>query len=250
MVERWKIFLRGIDLFHGEVNDDFDVAAEEATERFQTLHHLGVDGVAGNQTIGRAMVSGFEMVGSSDMEKTGPNWPPPPIALQPMSQVTRQQIFGAFSFKPAPTTGNPEGILITDDWQRGNITTVEVPQLKTVKYAPGNQKIAWNTKAADQLRSLFAAWESAGLMPLVLTWAGSWNPRFIRGSKTYLSNHAWGTAFDINVPWNGLGVRPALVGQTGSVRELVQLANQNGFYWGGHFKDRPDGMHFEVSVIL
>ncbi|MFC1534810.1 M15 family metallopeptidase [Thermodesulfobacteriota bacterium] len=23
-----------------------------------------------------------------------------------------------------------------------------------------------------------------------------------------------------------------------------------GFYWGGHFKSRPDGMHFEVAKIL
>lgn len=64
------------------------------------------------------------------------------------------------------------------------------------------------------------------------------------------SNHAWGTAFDINVPWNGLGATPALVGARGSVRKLVPLANEHGFYWGGHFNGRPDGMHFEIAQIL
>lgn len=171
-----------------------------------------------------------------------------------MNQGTRQRLFGQFQFKAAPSTGDPEAILILGDWTKDNITMVEVPQLRSVKYAPSNQKIAWNTRAVGQLKALFAAWERAGLMHLVLTWGGSWCPRFVRGSKTNLSNHAWATAFDINVPWNGLGVRPALVGRTGSVRELVQLANENGFWWGGHGFGTPgsrlDGMHFEVAKVV
>jgi hypothetical protein len=63
------------------------------------------------------------------------------------------------------------------------------------------------------------------------------------------SNHAWGTAFDVNYGWNKLGAIPAPVGARGSVRELVPLANQYGFYWGGHFR-RCDGMHFEVARVL
>jgi hypothetical protein len=39
------------------------------------------------------------------------------------------------------------------------------------------------------------------------------------------------------------------VGQKGSVRELVQIANNNGFYWGGHFS-RKDGMHFEIAKVV
>ena len=53
-----------------------------------------------------------------------------------------------------------------------------------------------------------------------------------------LSNHAWGTAFDINAKWNPFTHIPALVGSTGSVRELVKIANDFGFYWGGHFQQR------------
>jgi hypothetical protein len=85
---------------------------------------------------------------------------------------------------------------------------------------------------------------------LVLTWEGSFAPRFVRGSNVTLSNHAWGTAFDINYAWNTLGAQPALRGQKGSVRELVPIANEFGFYWGGHFKGRADGMHFEVARPL
>jgi hypothetical protein len=95
---------------------------------------------------------------------------------------------------------------------------------------------------------LWADWERAGLLHLVLTWHGSYVARFVRGSDRTLSNHAFGSAFDINFAWNKLGTVPALVGQKGTVRELVQIANDNGFYWGGHFK-RLDGMHFEVAQV-
>lgn len=69
------------------------------------------------------------------------------------------------------------------------------------------------------------------LIRLVLTYAGSFDPRFIRGSTTTLSNHAFGSAFDINAEWNPLGHTPAPKGTEGSVRELVPIAHEYGFYW-------------------
>ncbi|NRA35694.1 MAG: M15 family metallopeptidase, partial [Polyangiaceae bacterium] len=36
----------------------------------------------------------------------------------------------------------------------------------------------------------------------------------------------------------------------GSVRELVTIAEEHGFYWGGFFSTRPDGMHFEAAKVL
>jgi hypothetical protein len=80
-------------------------------------------------------------------------------------------------------------------------------------------------------------------------------PRFIRGSRTTLSNHSFATAFDINAAWNGLNCTPAQLGEQGCVRELVEIAVQHGFYWLGWAgssltpKGR-DGMHFEVYKLL
>jgi hypothetical protein len=91
--------------------------------------------------------------------------------------------------------------------------------------------------------------EKQNLHTKILSYAGAFYPRYIRGSRTQLSNHSWGTAFDINVPWNGLNHTPALMGQKGCVRELVPIANEFGFYWGGHFS-RMDGMHFEIAKLL
>ena len=109
-------------------------------------------------------------------------------------------------------------------------------------------RIAFHRLAEKQLRKLFSDWEKEGLTSLILTYGGSYVPRFVRGRPGVLSNHAFGSAFDINVAWNGLGRVPAFVGQKGSVRELVKLANKNGFFWGGHFT-RLDGMHFEIAVL-
>ena len=91
-------------------------------------------------------------------------------------------------------------------------------------------------------------WEKAGLLDRIISFGGGFEPRFVRGSTTTLSNHSFGSAFDINVAWNERGHRPALVGEKGSVRELVPIAHKWGFWWGGHFST-PDGMHFEVAVL-
>ena len=91
--------------------------------------------------------------------------------------------------------------------------------------------------------------ERDGLISLVRSWGGSFVPRYVRGSATNLSNHAWGTAFDIDAEWNPRGALPVLRGRVGSVRELVPRAHELGFYWGGHFS-RRDGMHFEIARLL
>jgi hypothetical protein len=180
---------------------------------------------------------------------SSPDWPPAPsFGLLP-NTAARQQMFGAFQFVHEPVAGNAENIRITDGWQKQNIVPVTIPQLIGVRGAPRNGVILFHRLAAKQLAAMWAAWEAAGLIDRVLVWAGSFVPRYIRGSRTELSNHAFGTAFDINVRWNGLGAQPALVGRQGSVRELVPIANEHGFYWGGHFRGRPDGMHFEVAVL-
>ena len=39
--------------------------------------------------------------------------------------------------------------------------------------------------------------------------------------------------------------------ETGCVFELVSIAHDHGFFWGGHFNaPRVDGMHFEVAKIV
>lgn len=183
------------------------------------------------------------------------NWPPPPTDLtQPNAERTKQ-MFGTFEYEADSTAGHC-GIKIKGTWEPDNITNVDIPQLTGKKIGNTEIKkgmIRFNKKAAKQLQKLWAAWETAGLLDRVLTYDGGFVPRFIKRKDgtcaTTLSNHAWGSAFDINATWNGLGAEPALVGSKGCVRELVEIANQHGFYWGGHFGTK-DGMHFEVAKII
>lgn len=245
LVESWQFFLIGQGVFTGLADGNFDADTKAASIEFQKKHHLQPDGVIGNKSFGVAMQLGFEGILDDRTDNSGADFPPPPAFAPLIGNRERQKIFGKFMFRSKPIPGNPENIQITDDWEKKNIINISVPQLTGIK---GNDRVRFHKLGAGQLINLWSDWEKAGLLTRVLTWDGSFVPRFVRGSLTVLSNHSFGSAFDINVAWNGLGVIPALVGQKGSVRELIQLANINGFYWGGHFT-RKDGMHFEIAKI-
>jgi len=123
---------------------------------------------------------------------------------------------------------------------------VTIPQLKGVEFFPASGVIQFNKHAAEALRSAFREIEEKGLLKLVLSWNGSYNPRVERGGSE-LARHALGTAFDINFANNVIGAVPAPAGAMGSVRELVPIFEKHGFEWGGKY-DRPVGMHFEFSL--
>ncbi|MEJ7678400.1 MAG: M15 family metallopeptidase [Segetibacter sp.] len=246
LVRSWQFFLTGQGFFEGEVTGTFDAETKNATMAFQKKHNLQPDGIVGNKSFGMAMQLGFEGIIDDRTDRSGPEFPAKPPFPCLDGNDERRALFGNFSFEPKPIPGNPENIRITDDWQSKNITMTSIPQLIDIK---GSDGVQFHKLAASQLIKLWKDWEEAELLNLVLTWAGSFVPRFVRGSKKTLSNHAFGTAFDINVAWNHLGSVPALVGQKGSVRELVKIANDNGFYWGGHFT-RLDGMHFEIAKLM
>lgn len=244
-VKKWQYFLIGRGHYHGQVTGQFDSITHTATIAFQVKQGLQADGVVGNISIGRAMQLGFGLIDDTRTDSNSENFPSKPNFPPLVSNEARSRIFGTIKFKSLPLPGNLENIVITNNWDSQNIIKVLMPQLIPIK---GTATVYFHKKGANQLMKLFNDWETAGLLHSVVSWDGSYNPRFVRGSKTVLSNHAFGTAFDINVNWNRLGAIPALVGQKGSVRALVEIANINGFYWGGHFT-RKDGMHFEIAKI-
>ena len=248
-VERWQFFLVGQN-HQLEVDGNFGGDTFDATSAFQTENHLDVDGAVGPDTLGRAMSLGFDpLEDAAAPANSGAAFPPRPNFNPLISTADRQKLFGKFDFVAAPVPSNPENIRILGTWEQDNIVRVQLPQLVGVQGAPHDGGARFHKKAADQLVALWKAWEAAGFLDRVLTWDGSFVPRFIRGSRTVLSNHAFGTAFDINAALNPRGTRPLLAGKKGSVRELVTIANDHGFYWGGHFGAKPDGMHFEIAIL-
>jgi hypothetical protein len=71
-------------------------------------------------------------------------------------------------------------------------------------------------------------------------YAGTYNPRKVRGSKTKWSNHAYGAAIDLNAEENGFGE-----GRGTMPRPVINAFKRQGARWGGDYRDRTDPMHFE-----
>jgi len=120
-------------------------------------------------------------------------------------------------------------------WVKAHITTEVVPILGSV---------TCNRAMMTQLKAALAEIQATGLADEIHPgeYAGCYYPRFIAGS-TQLSNHAFGLAFDINVPGNQRGT----VGQID--RGVVAIFKKWGFGWGGDWS-YTDPMHFELNRIV
>jgi hypothetical protein len=273
-VERWQYFLRKNNFAQvGSIDGDFGLKTETATRFFQVQAGIDATGAVDAATIAAARAMGFKVVPDTEYDgKKKDSWPPKPSGLSSPSNASRTAALGAFFFKQvAPQfRSDPDEIVIlgsvdgsSSDWRRDEILDLEIPQKV---FADGwNGRITCHRVVAPRLTQLFRAWEQADLLYLIRGYAGSFAPRYKRGDSpawtgasaplrsdktSALSNHAFGTAFDINVADNPYKASPALVPKRGAVRELVELANDNGFYWGGHFSSGSrDGMHFEFAAF-
>jgi D-alanyl-D-alanine carboxypeptidase len=163
--------------------------------------------------------------------------------------------FGEYEWDNADYSkvADQDAIVIRGSWKEENISDVPIPQVKGIPGGMGG-RIMFNNKAAWQLKGLWKAWEQCGLLSKVIDVWG-YVARYQRPSggpkHAAISNHAFGTAFDINTKQNLQGHEPARLGEYGCVREMVEVAHKFGFYWGGHFGGgRVDGMHFEVAKVM
>lgn len=143
-------------------------------------------------------------------------------------------------------------------FERKHMTLYVVPQkYRTEGKIPA--RIYCNKDLVKPLENAFENLLKAGLLAELKTWDGCFNPRPIRGYEKrfhdliaqgkydeavkLLSIHSWGIAIDINAAENGLGVKPKLSAP------FVACFKDAGFTWGGDFVGRPDGMHFQLTVI-
>lgn len=84
-----------------------------------------------------------------------------------------------------------------------------------------------------------------------LVWPGCWGYAYrdIRGA-TGLSNHASGTALDLNAPKHPLGTNPFAnftPAQISTIRAIVSQT-EGCVRWGGDYTGRKDPMHFEIDA--
>ncbi|MBO0847119.1 MAG: M15 family metallopeptidase [Nocardioides sp.] len=101
-----------------------------------------------------------------------------------------------------------------------------------------------NTQMFPQLRAALDEIVARGLAHTIHPnqYEGCYVPKFIEGTTT-LSNHAFGLAFDLNVPENQRGT----VGQMN--RQVVAIFEKWGFTWGGTWH-WTDPMHFELNRLV
>lgn len=69
--------------------------------------------------------------------------------------------------------------------------------------------------------------------------------RDIRGAST-LSNHASGTAIDLNATQHPLGAENTFTDE--QARTIRRLCRKYGLRWGGDYRNRKDEMHFEIAL--
>jgi hypothetical protein len=74
----------------------------------------------------------------------------------------------------------------------------------------------------------------------------SYNFRMIRGSTDSLSNHASGTALDLNANRHPLGKEDTFSPENAA--KCISLAAKWGCKWGGTYRLRKDDMHFEINL--
>lgn len=270
-VQRWQYFLRKQGISQaGAIDADFGINTETATRMFQATHGLTVNGKVNLATLQKAAERGYTIVPDDYYAKrAGPSFPAKPAGLSSPSNATRNKDFTCFNFLQRHRDQRPDREAIVQkgscdgnvpDWVAAHIINIEVPQLKFARGFGG--RVSCHRKAAPIIKRLFEKWEQDDLLHLIISYEGCFVPRYKRkvplatgghGIKRssevpQLSNHSFGSAFDINKVDNDLGDVPAFCGRRGSVRELVASATELGVFWGGFF-GTPDGMHFEISRL-
>lgn len=144
--------------------------------------------------------------------------------------------FGAVDPASSSTGTSANGWPAAKDGKAIGIATYAVPLrngTKTVQLAP----------AASAPLLLMLLWWDQNIEPI--TTLGGYNYRDIRGSTKTLSNHASGTAVDVNASKHPLG-QHGTVSAADALR-IAAKATSLGLTWGGTWLTRPDEMHVEMA---
>lgn len=104
------------------------------------------------------------------------------------------------------------------------------------------KKLYCNKLMIPVLTQAFKNLIERGYVEELKTFDGCFNIRPMRNSKVQ-SLHSWGIAIDLNAAWNQLYQIPKLS------PGFIKCFTDAGMDWGGNFKPRTDGMHFQLSKI-
>lgn len=158
------------------------------------------------------------------------------ILEEPKAREVSNRTVGSVTFEPFSYQSLGDGsIRIDPAWVSRNIVSADVPLLGRVRC---------HRAMIDQMAAALHEVQQAGLGDQIYMYSGCWVPRhMLWDSSRSISKHAWGLAFDINVPTNQYGHAPQMD------MRIVDIFRKWGFKWGGDFST-PDGMHFELERVV
>lgn len=119
----------------------------------------------------------------------------------------------------------------------------------STKTVPGTGvKLAVRTGPAGDLLIAAAARWNREVEPLEAGTCWGYAERVVRGG-TDLSNHASGTAIDLNAPQHPLSTQPSANFSGAELAAVRRIIGATGgvLRWGGDYNGRKDGMHVEVN---
>ena len=134
---------------------------------------------------------------------------------------------------------SPNGWLASEDRKALGIETFTVPGTK-IRFACA--------KAVAPILVSFAKDFHGLVEPIDEGQLDDWGYAFrqTRGSDRILSNHASGTAIDLNAIKHPLGKSNTFNKDQRNTINL--LITKYGLAWGGNYKKRKDEMHFEIAL--
>jgi len=199
----------------GKADGFFGPLTHAAVVNFQKTNGLVVDGKVGTITRNALFTGSI------------------PVELPPVQD-------GAIPPKPktnaeaAKIFGNSESAV------SAQLAFCEVPEvLKCFGLKNGKRGFTCHRLLVPQFQKVFNEIVSSGLASKLYSYEGCFNWRQIAGSSNR-SLHSYAIAIDLNYEGNELGdSTPAMD------RGVVAIFKKYGFFWGGDYAGRKDGMHFE-----
>ena len=177
----------------GSINSDFGRNTEIGTELFQTRSGIAVTGKLNSRTLDVAQTLGYTVLPNNYYsERSSAGFPPKPSpsTLASPDNATRNENFKCFKFMQLPLDQRPdrEAIVIkascdgsNPDWVAAQVLNIDIPQLKFARGFSG--RFRTHVKAAPQFAALFAKWEAADLLHLIMSYEGCFVPRYKRGLR-------------------------------------------------------------------
>ena len=123
-----------------------------------------------------------------------------------------------------------------------------IPHCENVPLAAatsGDVRVLVRTELAPLFQALMRATEQRYGYDLRRGLTGAFSCRMIDGSAN-VSNHAYGRAIDMNWDENPM----AKYFKSDIPPAVVKLWIDHGFYWGGHYTNKKDTMHFEYVAPI